>query len=101
MHLRDRRAPTVRAGGAGTGHAENGGPRARRLSALAAGSIRTSITPLVMLILARSGARRWCECALPARDAAEAFLALFPGTRFVCLHREASQVIRAALARSP
>lgn len=83
------------------GHAENGGPRAGRLSALAAESIRTSITPLVMLILARSGARRWCECAVPARDAAEAFLALFPGTRFVCLHREASQVIRAALARSP
>lgn len=29
------------------------------------------------------------------------FLGLFPGTRFVCLHREASQVISAALAHSP
>lgn len=83
--------------------AENGGPRSGRLSALAVRSIRASITPLIMLILAgpASGARRWCECAIPSREAAEAFLAIFPGTRFVCLHREASQVIRAALARSP
>ena len=80
---------------------ENGGPRAGRLSQLAAKSLRASITPLIINILASSGARRWCECAVPAQEAAEAFLALFPGTRFVCLHREASQVIRAALARSP
>jgi len=80
---------------------ENGSPRARRLSALATKSIRASITPLVIHILAGSGTQRWCECAVPAREAAETFLDLFPGTRFVCLHREASQVIRAALARSP
>ncbi|MGD0556345.1 MAG: sulfotransferase [Streptosporangiaceae bacterium] len=80
---------------------ENGSPQAGRPSALAAKSIRASIAPLVMHILASSGAQRWCECAVPAREAAEAFLGLFPGTRFVCLHREASQVIRAALARSP
>lgn len=81
--------------------AENGDPRVGRLSSLAARSIRASITPLVMHILASSGTQRWCELAVPAREAAEAFLGLFPGTRFVCLHREASQVIRAALARSP
>jgi hypothetical protein len=80
---------------------ENGSPRAGRLSALAAKSIRASVAPLVIHILASSGAQRWCECALPAREAAETFLGLFPGTRFVCLHREASQVIRAALGRSP
>jgi hypothetical protein len=80
---------------------ESGSPRAGRLSALAAKSIRASITPLIIQILASSGARRWCECAVPAREAAEAFLSLFPGTRFLCLHREVSQVIRAALARSP
>jgi hypothetical protein len=80
---------------------ENGSPRAGGLSALAARSIRASIAPLVMHILACSGAQRWCECAAPAPEAAETFLGLFPGTRFVCLHREASQVIRAALARSP
>jgi hypothetical protein len=80
---------------------ENGSPRAGRLSALAAKSIRASITPLVIHILASSGRQRWCECAVPAREAAEVFLGLFPGTRFVCLHREASQVIRTALARSP
>jgi hypothetical protein len=81
--------------------AENGGPRSGRLSALAARSIRASVTPLLMQILASSGAQRWCELAVPAREAAETFLGLFPRTRFVCLHREASQVIRAALARSP
>ena len=80
---------------------ENGSPRAGRLSALAAKSIRASVTPLVIHILASSGTQRWCECAMPAREAAEAFLGIFPGTRFVCLHREASQVIRTALARSP
>jgi hypothetical protein len=80
---------------------ENGGPRAGRLSAQGTRSIRASIAPLVMHILAASGAQRWCECAAPDPDAAEAFLGLFPGTRFVCLHREASQVIRAILARSP
>jgi hypothetical protein len=83
---------------------ENAGPRAGvvpPLSALAAKSIRASVAPLVMHILARSGAQRWCECAVPAREAAETFLGLFPGTRFVCLHREASQVIRVAVARSP
>lgn len=79
---------------------ENGGPRAGRLSALAARSIRASVAPLIMSIVASSGAQRWCECAVPAREAAEAFLGLFPGTRFVCLHRGADQVIRAALARS-
>jgi protein-tyrosine sulfotransferase len=80
---------------------ETGSPRAGRLSALAGRSILASIAPLVTHILASSGAQRWCECAIPAREAAEAFLDLFPGTRFVCLHREASQVIRTALARSP
>jgi protein-tyrosine sulfotransferase len=80
---------------------ENGSSRAGTLSALAAKSIRASITPLVMHILVSSGGQRWCECAVPAREAAETFLGLFPGTRFVCLHREASLVIRSALARSP
>jgi Sulfotransferase family len=80
---------------------ETGSPRAGRLSALAAKSIRASITLLVSQILMGSGAQRWCECAVPAREAAEVFLGLFPGTRFVCLHREASQVIRSALTRSP
>jgi hypothetical protein len=69
---------------------ENGSPRAGRLSALAAMSIRASIAPLVVQILASSGAQRWCECAVPAPEAADTFLGLFPGTRFVCLHHEAS-----------
>jgi hypothetical protein len=80
---------------------ENGSSRAGRLSALAVKSMRASMTLLVSQILAGSGAQRWCECAVPAREAAEVFLGLFPGTRFVCLHREAGQVIRSALARSP
>jgi hypothetical protein len=80
---------------------ENGGPPGGGLSALAAKSIRASVTPLICQILAGSGAQRWCECAVPARAAAEVFLGLFAGTRFICLHREVSQVICAALARSP
>lgn len=80
---------------------ENGDPWAGRLSALAAKSIRASITPLVMHILAASGSQRWCECAVPAQKGAEAFRDIFPGTRFVCLHRAVDQVIRAAFADSP
>ena len=80
---------------------ETGSSRDGRLSALAIKSIRASIALLVSQIVVGSGAQRWCECAVPAREAAETFLALFPATRFVCLHREASQVIRSALARSP
>jgi len=80
---------------------ENGSAWAGKLSTLAARSIRASITPLIVQMLASTGKQRWCEYAVPAREAAEAFLDLFPGTRFVCLHREASQVIRVALARSP
>jgi hypothetical protein len=81
--------------------AETGNGQTGRLSSLAAKSIRTSVAPLVTQILASTGAQRWCEHAAPAPSAAGTFLGLFPGTRFVCLHREAGQVIRAALARSP
>lgn len=80
---------------------ETGNGQVGTMSALAAKTIRASIAPLVMHILAGSGAQRWCEVAVPAQTAAETFLRLFPGTRFVCLHREVSQVIRAAIAHSP
>jgi hypothetical protein len=80
---------------------ENGNGPAGKTSALAAASIRAAITPLVTQILLGSGGRRWCELAVPGKEAAETFLGLFPGTRLVCLHREASEVMRAATARSP
>jgi hypothetical protein len=82
-------------------HAETGNGQAGKVPALAAVSIRASIVPLITHILASTGARRWCELAVPMPGAAETFLSLFPGTRFVCLYREASQVIRAAITRSP
>jgi protein-tyrosine sulfotransferase len=81
---------------------DSGGPRLLSLLSASGELACTSGTGVLPLCgQAAEVWQRWCECAVPARAAAETFLGLFPGTRFVCLHREASQVIRAALARSP
>lgn len=73
----------------------------RPLSPLAAASVRSLATGLMSAIVARSGGRRWCEIATPQRSAAEAFLELFPGTRFVCMHRACPDVIYGVLQATP
>jgi hypothetical protein len=69
-------------------------------SALAVTATRALATNLIISILAREGKPRWCEVAIPNREAAEAFLRLFPGTRFLCLYRACPDVVRAALDAS-
>jgi hypothetical protein len=70
------------------------------LSSLGAASVRAMASALISSVLSRTGQRRWCEMAVePA--AAQTFLGLFPGTRFVCLHRRCPDVIYATLANSP
>jgi len=69
-------------------------------SSLAVTATRALATNLIISILAREGKPRWCEVAVPNREAAEAFLRLFPGARFLCLYRACPGVIRTALDAS-
>jgi hypothetical protein len=72
-----------------------------KLSPLARTSIRAMASGMIATITARAGRPRWCETAAAERSAAEVFLDLFPGTRFVCLHRACQDVIYATLQASP
>jgi hypothetical protein len=67
------------------------------LSPLATASIRAMAASAITVILSRAGKRRWCEFAFAAPSSAQAFLQLFPGTQFLCLHRACADVIYAAL----
>jgi hypothetical protein len=75
----------------------DGGPPSR----LAVAATRALATSIITSVLAREGKRRWCEVAAANAQAAGTFLGLYPGTRFVCLHRACPGVIRAALDASP
>jgi hypothetical protein len=70
-------------------------------SSLSSTATRALATSVILSILAREGKRRWCEVASASPEAAEAFLRLYPGTRFLCLYRACSGVVRAALDASP
>jgi hypothetical protein len=74
---------------------------AKGLSPLAVKSIRVMATQMITAVTVRSGRPRWCEMAAPEPGAAEAFLQVFPGTRFVCLHRACPDLISAVLLASP
>jgi hypothetical protein len=76
-------------------------PPGDQLSPLASASIRALVTGMITAIVARAGKPRWCEMAAAERSAAETFLQLFPGTRFVCLHRACPDAIYAALQANP
>ena len=70
-------------------------------SALATASTRALAASIIGSLLARAGKQRWCEVATANSAAAETFLDLYRGTRFVCLHRACAAVIRTALNASP
>jgi glycerophosphoryl diester phosphodiesterase len=75
--------------------------RAGPLSSLAASSIRSLAGGMISIILAEEGKPRWCEISSSPPAAAETFLQLYPGTRFVCLHRSCPDVIRAGIEANP
>lgn len=70
-------------------------------SALALKSIRALTGSMISLLLAREGKRRWCEIATAQPAYAETFLRAYPGTRFLCLHRNCADVIRVAVRANP
>ena len=71
------------------------------LTSLATKSIRALAAQMIMMLVVRRGGRRWCETAAAEPSAAETFLQLFPGTRFLCLHRAFPEVISATLDANP
>jgi hypothetical protein len=71
------------------------------LSSLAAASISALANSVITAILATTGKRRWCEIATAPPAYAETFLRLYPGTRFLCLHRACPDVICAGVQASP
>jgi hypothetical protein len=70
-------------------------------SALAVSSTRALASVMITTVLAREGKTRWCETSTAMPETGDAFLRLYPATRFVCLHRSCAGVIRAALDASP
>jgi hypothetical protein len=83
-----------------TWHNADGRPSGQP-SSLATAAIRAMAASIMTAILARNGKKRWCEIAAANPQAAETFLRLYPGTRFLCLYRSCPGVIRAALDTSP
>jgi hypothetical protein len=73
----------------------------RVLSPLAKTSIRALASAMMTTITARAGRPRWFETAAAEPSAASTFLDLFPGTRFVCMHRACPDVIYATLQARP
>jgi hypothetical protein len=70
-------------------------------SPLAVKSIRTLVSTMAAVIQSRSGAKRWCETAFAAHEAAETFLLIFPEATIVCLHRSLQGVLAEGLAAYP
>jgi hypothetical protein len=71
------------------------------LSRLALASVRALATGMLTTITARVGVPRWCETVTVEPDSAQTFLELFPGTRFICVHRACPDVIFAITRASP
>src|SRR5215467_11650249 len=77
------------------------GQQGMTMSRLAVAAIRGLVTAQIAAILASSGQPRWCELATAAPGAAEVFLQVFPGARFVCVYRSCLDVIRAGVQANP
>jgi hypothetical protein len=55
-------------------------------SPLAAKSVRSVVSQMRAVVLARSGCREWCEISTAPAQAAEAFLGLYPDARIACVY---------------
>jgi hypothetical protein len=71
------------------------------LSSLAAASVKALASGMITAIVAATGKRRWCEISTAPPANVATFLRLFPGTRFLCLHRACPDVICAGVQANP
>lgn len=65
------------------------------LSTLAAASVRALTGSLISVIKSQEGRERWCEISTASARAARTFLAVYPETKIVCLHRNCADVVPA------
>lgn len=79
------------------GHALQSGEAG--LPPVAVKPIRAAIAPLVAVVLADNGVKRWCDMYRGAPRAAEVLLQILPGSKFVIMHRKCPDVIWSALKR--
>jgi hypothetical protein len=70
-------------------------------SPLAVKSVRALISPIIVVMEAGAGSRRWCETAISAPPGADTFGRIFPDTTFLCLHRSFPGVLASGLAAHP
>jgi hypothetical protein len=71
--------------------------RGRRLSPLAAASVRELVNAQLITVLSAGTGSRWCELAIASPDVAASFGEVIPAARFVCVHRSSTSVIRAGV----
>lgn len=71
------------------------------LSPLAVASIRSLTSPMLAVLAADSGARRWCETVISGAPVAETFLRVYPGARFICFYRRCDSVIADVVSKNP
>lgn len=71
------------------------------MSQVAKSSIRALVNTQLTVILAGTGARRWCELVIAPVSAARTFLQILPSARFVCVYRACPEVISAAITAHP
>jgi hypothetical protein len=70
-------------------------------SALAIASIRALVSTMSSVIVASGGGARWCETVIAPPDAVESFVAAFPATTLLCLHRRLDGVLAEGLRAYP
>jgi hypothetical protein len=68
--------------------------RREGISELGLRSIRMMVSLLMLPLTANDMSAVWCETCIAPAYYAEDFVKLFPGTRYICLHRECSSVLR-------
>jgi len=71
------------------------------LSPLAISSIRALADSMITVMLTAAGKARWCEISFSPPIAAQTVLRLYPGTKFLCLHRSCADVIRVGVKANP
>jgi hypothetical protein len=68
--------------------------RREGISELGLRSIRMMVSLLMLPLTANDRSAVWCETCIAPAYYAEDFVKLFPGTRYICLHRECGNVLR-------
>jgi protein-tyrosine sulfotransferase len=71
------------------------------VSALARTSVASMVQTMTSVVLADSGATRWCDVARAEPRAAQTYLKVFPAAKFLCLHRDCLDVMRTGIRAHP